>query len=45
MTTPLRVIPGKWEGNPLDSIKNPENYSFQDSGTVILNTDSGEIDK
>lgn len=35
---------GKTGGNPVDAIKNPENYSVQDSGTVILNTDSGEID-
>ncbi|UUX92863.1 hypothetical protein [Methanoplanus endosymbiosus] len=35
---------GETGSNPVDAIKNPENYSVQDSGTVILNTDSGEID-
>lgn len=35
---------GKTGGNPLDAIKNPEDYSVQDSGTVTVNTDTGEIE-
>jgi len=31
------------DGNPLDAVKNPENYSVQDSGTVSVNTDTGKI--